>query len=75
MTHIERMVYYFRMRGGKLTLGEILCSGEPWSYEFRARMTDARKRGIQFNFQRGTTASENLYTLVEYDKDGQGALL
>lgn len=75
MTHIERMIWWFQMHRGKATLGEILQSGEPWSYEFRARMTDAKKRGIHFRCQRNKPPSANLYSLVAFDASGQGALL
>lgn len=75
LTHIERMVYWFRMHEGKATLAEILKSGEAWSYEFRARMTDARKKGIQFVCHRGQTPSLNEYRLVFYESNGQGRLL
>lgn len=75
MTHIERMVYWFRMHQGKATLGEILRSGEPWSYEFRARMTDAKKRGVAFFScqQDHKQPSMNLYRLIE--KSGQMELI
>lgn len=74
MTHVERMVYWFRMKGHRATLGEILKSGESWAYEFRARMTDARKKGIEFVCQQDPhVPSKNLYRLIE--KHGQMDLI
>lgn len=65
-SHYDRMIFWFRMRGCKATLGEILSSGEPWGYEVRARMSEARKKGIAFVLERGKTPSENLYRMVEH---------
>lgn len=65
MNHIEQMVHWFKARRGQATLAEIIRCGEPWAYEFRARATDARKRGYDFVLQRGKRPSENLYRLVE----------
>lgn len=65
MTQIEEMVDWFRRRGGAATLADILRSGQRWSYEWRARATDARKQGYVIALQRGKTPSENLYRLVE----------
>lgn len=60
------MVEWFRFHGCRATLGEILKSGEAWSYEFRARMTDAKKRGIRFACQQDRKCpSNNLYRLME----------
>jgi hypothetical protein len=64
-THIERMIWWFRMHDCQATLGEILRSNEPWAYEFRARMTEARKKGIAFALERGTKASDNKYRMFE----------
>lgn len=71
MTQIERMIYWFRMKGGKATLGQILTSGEPWCSEFRARMSDAKRKEIAHfvchkNYRQ---PSMNLYQIV--DKSGQ----
>lgn len=65
MTHIDRMIYWFRMHHGQATLGEILSSREPWSYEWRARVTEARRKGIDFVLERGKKPSENLYRMCE----------
>lgn len=65
MTQAERMIHWFRMHNCSATLGEILRSGEPWSYEWRARVTEARKKGIAFVLERGKTPSENRYRMIE----------
>jgi hypothetical protein len=64
------MCEWFRIRGCRATLGEILRSGELWVHEFNARKTDARKRGIEFVLQRGSKPSENVYRMIE----GKGQL-
>lgn len=75
MSHIERMVWWFKMKGHKATLGEILQSGEPWAYEFRSRMSDAKRRGVAFfscQVDRKNPSS-NLYRLTE--RPGQMELI
>lgn len=71
MTHVDRMVHWFRMNNHEATLDYILRSGEPWSYEFRARMTDARKRGYNFVCVKAKRPGDNLYRLIETDVKGQ----
>lgn len=61
----DRMVFWFRMNNCRATLKQILERGEPWSYEFRARMAEARRRGIAFVLERGSKPSENVYRMVE----------
>ena len=39
--------------------------------EYRARMTDLRKKGYRFVLQRGKTASANLYMMLEPEPSGQ----
>jgi len=63
MTQKEQMVQWFKAHDGFATLGEILKSGEPWSYEFRARATDLRKEGYRITCDRGDHPSRNLYRL------------
>lgn len=66
MTHIDMMVNWFKRRGGSATLGEILASGEPWAYEWRARATNLRQKGrYDLHLVRGPRASDNRYSLVE----------
>lgn len=71
MTHLERVIVWFEVRHGKATLGEILRSGEPWSYEWRARATDLRHKGYVITYQRGATPTENVYTVVPPEENGQ----
>jgi len=71
MSHCERLVAWFKSRDGQATLGEILGSGEGWSYEFRARATDLRKKGYVITCERGRRPSENLYRVIEPEANGQ----
>lgn len=71
MTHVDRLVHWFRSHNNRATLGEILQSGEPWCHEFNARKANARKQGYVFLFERGKTASENVYQLVTPEETGQ----
>ena len=64
MTRLDRMGFWFRMKGRKATLGEILSSGELWVHEFNARKAEARAKGYVFILHRGTTPSENVYTMA-----------
>lgn len=72
MSHIDRMIFWFRMHKCQATLGEILSSREPWSYEWRARVTEARRKGIAFVLERGKKPSENIYRM--YEQRGQTEL-
>ena len=65
MTHKTSIVEWFKARNGFATLGEILKSGEPWSYEFRARATELRRQGYTITCERGPRPSENLYRLTD----------
>jgi hypothetical protein len=67
MTQIDQMAEWFMRRGGVATLRDIIRSGESWSYEWRARATDARKRGYFITLERGDTPSENRYRLIPPD--------
>lgn len=71
MTHLELMVSWFKRNNGTATLSEILRCGEPWSYEFRARATDLRKKGYRIVCERGTKPSDNRYQLFEPESSGQ----
>ena len=62
-SHKEMIVDWFKARNGFATLGEILKSGEPWSYEVRARFTDLRRAGYTITCDRGPRPGENLYRL------------
>lgn len=71
MTHSEQIIEWFRKRNGFATLGEILKSGEEWSYEFRARATELRKKGYVITCDRGQNPSENLYRVIPPEENGQ----
>lgn len=70
MTQKKHLLELFRLNGGQITLGTILQT--TLAAEYRARMTDLRREGHQIVFKRGTKPSENLYTLVRFDAEGQG---
>ena len=63
MTQHDYMISLFRMHGGSMTLGQIMKT--TLAAEYRARMTDLRKHGYLFILQRGKTASENRYQMLE----------
>lgn len=66
MTHIELMITWFKARGGKATLRDILQSDQPFSYEWRARATELRRKtAYDLVLTRGKRPSDNLYSLVE----------
>jgi hypothetical protein len=66
MSHVERMIAWFKYKGGTATLREILQPGEPWSYEWRARATDLRHRGdYDLVLTRAAHHSDNSYSLIE----------
>lgn len=71
MTQIEEMAWWFARHGGSATLGEILGSKQRWSYEWRARATEARKIGYTITLERGPTPSENRYRMVPPERSGQ----
>lgn len=69
MTQKEQLLDMFRSSGGTLTLGQILNT--TLAAEYRARMTDLRNQGYIIAFERGRTASENKYHLINKDENGQ----
>jgi len=72
MTHIDMIVDWFKSRGGTATLREILNSGQPFAHEFNARKTDLRKQGrYDLVLVRGAKPSDNTYSLIEREKNGQ----
>lgn len=69
----DRIVWWFRMHGGKATLREIIESRECWAYEARARFTECRKRGITIVCQIDrANPSNNLYRLMEAEQGELG---
>lgn len=69
MTQHEQLIDLFKRRGKRVTLGEIMKT--TLAAEYRARMSDLRKKGYVFMLERGKIASENIYTMVEPEQDGQ----
>lgn len=72
MTNTDRILWAFQQFGGKITLGEALK--HEWGYKFCSRLSDLRKRGHKIDCIRGEKASDNLYVLQYWDKQGQGEL-
>ena len=65
-TQVDMIIDWFKARGGSATLREILTSGQPWVYEWRARATDLRHRtNYDLVLTRGRCASDNIYKLTE----------
>lgn len=76
MTHLEMLVAWFKSRGGTATLRDILQSGQPWAYEWRARATDLRHQGrYDLVLCRGDRPSDNAYSLIEREENGQMRLV
>ena len=74
-SHVDLIIDWFKSRGGTATLREILNSGQPWSYEWRARATDLRKRGkYDLVLTRGAKPSDNAYSLIMREENGQMSL-
>lgn len=69
MTQHEQLIKLFESNRWRLTLGQILQT--TLAAEYRARMTDLRKQGFVITCEKGPTASENRYTMVAPDPDGQ----
>lgn len=68
MTHLDQMLAWFKAHGNQATLRQILDSHERWSYEFRARLADAkRQRGVSHTCELREPRSENLYKIIEPD--------
>lgn len=69
MTQHEQLIDLFRRHGYRITLGQILNT--TLAAEYRARMTDLRKRGFTIICEKGKRASENMYVMVEPEANGQ----
>ena len=69
MTQHQQLIDLFRRNHNRVTLGEIMQT--TLAAEYRARMTDLRKKGYRFVLQRGKTASANLYMMLEPEPSGQ----
>ena len=69
MRQIDQLLEMFRMNKGSITLGQIMQT--TLAAEYRARMTDLRHEGYVITLERGKTASNNRYTLIEPEASGQ----
>lgn len=69
MSHREAILEFFRARGGRATLGEILR--HPFGYEFRARATELRRQGYRIDCVKAKKPSENLYVLSAPARPGE----
>ena len=65
MSQVADLLDLFILHGHKLTLGQILQT--KFAAEYRARMTDLRKRGFTIILQRGKRPSDNLYRICPPD--------
>lgn len=62
MSQKLQMLEMFRKNNNEITLGEIMKT--TLGCEYRARMSDLRRDGVNIVFTRGKAPSENLYTLI-----------
>lgn len=68
-TQKEKLIEMFRMNNNRMTLGYIMRT--ELAAEYRARMTDLRKQGYSITVKLGENPSDNLYTLVAPEPNGQ----
>ena len=69
MSQKTDLLNLFRSNRNTLTLNQILNTS--LAAEYRARMTDLRKEGYIIVCERAKKPSENIYTLVETEQNGQ----
>lgn len=74
MTNAEQIVDFFKLMGGKATLGQLL--EKPFGYRFIQRKHDLMKKGIIIDLvkQDHSQPSNNLYQLRHFEANGQGRL-
>lgn len=71
MTKNEGLLYLFRSNGNRLTLGQILGNWHLIGSKYTSRIDDLRKKGFNIMCQENKERpTENVYTLVEFKKDG-----
>jgi hypothetical protein len=74
MTQHRALIDLFHKHGNKLTLGHLLST--PLGYKATSRFAELRKQGyVIFCEQDRKAPSNNLYTLVEPERDGQLRLI
>lgn len=69
MTLKDQIIKAFESNRYQMQLGHILKY--PWGYEARARFTELRKEGYTIICQKAKDPSDNLYTMIPPEKDGQ----
>lgn len=74
MTQHEALIDLFRKHNNVLTLGQIMQT--TLGCEYRARISELRRKGYTITLERGDTPSENTYRLIPpYQVDEQGQVL
>lgn len=69
MTQHDQLIQLFKQHGNRVTLGQILQT--TLAAEYRARMTDLRRRGFTILCEKKSKPSDNTYTMIEPDACGQ----
>lgn len=75
MTQKEKILQFFRNHGNRATLGQFLSDPSGIGYKCTSRFSELRNDGYGVICEKGKTASENLYRLIEFDSVGQGRLV
>jgi hypothetical protein len=73
VTQHEQLIGLFRCNRNRLTLGQIMQT--TLAAEYRARISELRKRGYSIVCIKGKRASENMYVMSEPESAGQMRLL
>jgi hypothetical protein len=69
MTQTEQLIDLFRRHGRVLRLGQILQT--TLAAEYRARISELRQRGFVITCEKGKQPSDNVYRMIEPERDGQ----
>lgn len=69
MTQKDQLIKLFEHHSWRVTLGQIMQT--TLAAEYRARMTELRRNGFVILYQRGKTPSENTYTMIAPEPNGQ----
>lgn len=72
MTQKQRILDFFRKHGNTVTLGQFLSDPSGMGYKCTSRFSDLRKDGYAIICEKGKTATDNVYRLIEFDQTGQG---
>lgn len=68
-TQHEQLIHLFRRNNYRVTLGQIMQT--TLAAEYRARMTELRKKGYFIVCTKGKIPSENTYCMSEPESTGQ----